>query len=425
MTTTLIASVRGPVSSRTRPTRSSPSSAGSSRSLSAADGSVRRELPALPGAVTEVSSVPAGRWITYTQLDARTEPCSASPALVQANADGSDAARDRGRRHRRVADREPGRAVGRVPEIGVPERECRPPASRTSKPGRTSSWRSRQSGAGEWPMAFTPDSSRLLISDGDAYALVSVPDGSRHEAVDLPQTSPIAAFISAHEVARTRGTTGSRPTRSWRSMCSRGGTRTVRGSRSSDHLADVRRAERHAARRRDQRRRRDERGVVTYDAQGAHLRSARSPGSRRAPGTHRPSRRPRRRRPGGDRDHDLERAHRRPTTTTTTAPFTESTLPPPTGVAGFTRLSHRRARDARGPVPRDARPPQAKVDELVAFLRDEPIEGRKGAEGVVTRSGNRAEVEVRRVLGSPATATLGSTTGCTCCRRRPARDGRS
>ena len=59
--------------------------------LSAADGSVRRELPALPGAVTEVSSVPSGRWITYTQLDARTEPCSASPALVQANADGSDA----------------------------------------------------------------------------------------------------------------------------------------------------------------------------------------------------------------------------------------------------------------------------------------------------------------------------------------------
>ena len=173
--------------------------------LSTADGSVRRELAALPGAVTEVSSVPSGRWITYTQLDARTEPCSASPALVQADADGSDA-------HVIV-----GGGIGASPIVSPDGRwvayrksECQ---SAIVTVGITSletgqnflvSLSGSASGAGEWPMAFTPDSSRLLITDGDAYALVSVPDGSERETVDLPQTSPIAAFISEHEVAATR-----------------------------------------------------------------------------------------------------------------------------------------------------------------------------------------------------------------------------
>ena len=137
--------------------------------LSAADGSVRRELPALPGAVTEVSSVPSGRWITYTQLDARTEPCSASPALVQANADGSDA-------HVIV-----GGGIGASPIVSPDGRwvayrksECQ---SASVTAGITSletgqnflvSLGDNASGSGEGPMAFTPDSSRLLITHGDS-----------------------------------------------------------------------------------------------------------------------------------------------------------------------------------------------------------------------------------------------------------------
>ena len=66
------------------------------------------------------------------------------------------------------------------------------------------------------------------------------------------------------------------------------------------------------------------------------------------------------------------------------------------GTRSTGRWGSRRSRPRTSPRPRS---PQAKVDELVAFLRDEPIEGRKGAEGVVNSiQGNRATVEVR-VLG--------------------------
>ena len=87
------------------------------------------------------------------------------------------------------------------------------------------------------------------------------------------------------------------------------------------------------------------------------------------------------------------------TTTTTTAPFTGSTLPPPTGVAGYTEYRTVGLETLEPAYLEESSSPQAKVGELVAFLRDEPIEGRKGAEGVVNSiQGNRAQVEVR-VLG--------------------------
>ena len=87
------------------------------------------------------------------------------------------------------------------------------------------------------------------------------------------------------------------------------------------------------------------------------------------------------------------------TTTTTTASFTGSTLPPPTGVAGFTDYRTVGLETLEAAYLADAASPQAKVDELVAFLRDEPIEGRSGADGAVNSiQGNHAQVEVR-VLG--------------------------
>jgi hypothetical protein len=87
------------------------------------------------------------------------------------------------------------------------------------------------------------------------------------------------------------------------------------------------------------------------------------------------------------------------TTTTTTAPFTGSTLPPPSDVAGYTPYRTVGLETLEPAYREEAASPQAKVDELVAFLRDEPIEGRKGAEGAVNSiQGNRAQVEVR-VLG--------------------------
>jgi hypothetical protein len=365
--------------------------------LSTADGSVRGELAALPGAVSQVSSVPSGPWITYTQLDARTEPCSASPALVQADADGSDA-------HVIV-----GGGIGASPIVSPDGRwvayrksECQ---SAIGTVGITSlgtaqnflvSLSGRASGAGEGPMAFTPDSSRLLITDGDAYALVSVPDGSERETVDLPQTSPIAAFISEHEVAATRyrGLTTdsvvaidlqSGEERPLFEVPGRQIT-SLTYDAPSDTLMAVAISLDGATN-----------GViVTYDAQGVHRGpeiAGLSSAAWYAPTVTAPASTTTSVVPETTTSTTAAAA------TTTTAPFTGSTVPPPTGVAGFTDYRTVGLETLDAAYLAEAESPQAKVDELVAFLRAEPIEGRKGAEGAVNSiQGNRAQVEVR-VLG--------------------------
>jgi hypothetical protein len=90
-----------------------------------------------------------------------------------------------------------------------------------------------------------------------------------------------------------------------------------------------------------------------------------------------------------------------PTPAPTTVPVepVTGTLPPPADVAGVTEYATV-GLDALPPaLLAEAASPQQKVDALVAFLENEPIEGRRGAQGVVNSvQGNRARVEVR-VLG--------------------------
>ncbi len=233
-------------------------------------------------------------------------------------------------------------------------------------------------------MAFTPDSSRLLITNGDAHALVSVPDGSERETVDLPQTSPIAAFISEHEVATTRyhGLTTdsvvaidvqSGEERQLFEVPGRQITSLTYDAPSDTLLAVAINLDGPTN------------GViVTYDAQGVHFGpeiAGLSSGAWYVPTVTAPASTTTSVVP------ETTTSSVAPTTTTsptTTASFTGSTLPPPTGVAGFTDYRTVGLETLEAAYLADAASPQAKVDELVAFLRDEPIEGRKGAEGAVT-----------------------------------------
>ncbi|MGH8977728.1 MAG: hypothetical protein ACRDV7_06605, partial [Acidimicrobiia bacterium] len=69
-------------------------------------------------------------------------------------------------------------------------------------------------------------------------------------------------------------------------------------------------------------------------------------------------------------------------TTVPVEPVT-GTLPPPADVAGVTKYATV-GLDALPPeLIAEAASPQQKVDALVAFLENEPIEGRRGAQGVV------------------------------------------
>ena len=231
------------------------------------------------------------------------------------------------------------------------------------------------------------------------YALVSVPDGSERETVDLPQTSPIAAFISEHEVATTRyhGLTTdsvvaidvqSGEERQLFEVPGRQITSLTYDAPSDTLLAVAINLDGPTN------------GViVTYDAQGVHFGpeiAGLSSGAWYAPTVTAPASTTTSVAP----ETTTSSVAPTTTTTTTTASFTGSTLPPPTGVAGFTDYRTVGLETLEAAYLADAASPQAKVDELVAFLRDEPIEGRKGAEGAVTSIAgeSRAQVEVR-VLG--------------------------
>jgi hypothetical protein len=358
------------------------------------DGTVLRPIgnedPAHP--IVEVAGSPRGRWIAFTQSFPPTPGCSDTPKLNEVSAepphefdtlvgasirsplaspDGSMVAYEM-------------RECGQVGDVGITTLGADNENFRFAVPG-------------ERPLAWTLDSQRILVVQGEGeYRLANVPRGEERDNAELPAGAHAAAFISdsevalaitspldGEEVAAYDVTTGAK--RQLMTVENRVVT-TLSFDPETKALLAVATSD-------------DGTGALIV-RRGNGQQASIIPGLTAATWASTPT----------EVDQSMMSSTTAPTasSTTTTAPTTTTipivttgTLPPPDGFAGYTDWRRVDLSTLGETFLAGAASPQAKVDAMVAAFRAEAefIEGRRDVLGFVTTvSGNRAQVEVR-VIG--------------------------
>jgi hypothetical protein len=238
----------------------------------------------------------------------------------------------------------------------------------------------------ERPLAWTPDSEKVLVASGDDhYRILTIPAGEDPATVTLPARVGAAAFTSAHDVVVAYRSAGAGGDTIASYDIATGVSRTLFtlpdqsvSAMSFDPPSDallmvaVDRAGR---------------GQLLTRVGTTLTRSGRVPGLASAAWyepTDPPGRPP---------------TSTSATTTTTIAVQAVDVLPPATGYAGVTDWRARALSELDREFRAEAASPQAKADALATMFRTQNVEGRRDVSAVATQlAPQRAQVEVR-VIG--------------------------